>query len=220
MFVPTQRKLYESAVTFVETNGNRGCKDYMKMKMTQTIYITKTLIKTLDRPAQRCDPENKDTNTSACIAGFVARQIGCNPMIYGSQYSGTPPCTTNSELMAMVNSSKLLEHSDGNEIHELTGCLSPCKKYRYSLSSAPLRSHPISWASRVEECQLHLDFVMVDNSYNEEEDYVIYDVNSFIADVGGYMGLLLGSSLLSVYMSIEDVVKRILTNARARKEKY
>ena len=67
---------------------------------------------------------------------------------------------------------------------------------------------------------MHLDCVMVDNSYNEEEDYVIYDVNSFIADVGGYMGLLLGSSLLSVYMSIEDVVKRILTNARARKEKY
>ena len=33
----------------------------------------------------------------------------------------------------------------------------------------------------------------------EEEQYVIYDGNSFLADVGGFLGLVLGSSMLNIY---------------------
>ena len=35
-----------------------------------------------------------------------------------------------------------------------------------------------------------------------KEDYVIYDANSLIADVGGYLGLLLGYSALSIYQAV------------------
>ena len=38
-----------------------------------------------------------------------------------------------------------------------------------------------------------------DKAYIEEEQYYVYDFDSFFADVGGYMGLLLGSSVLSIY---------------------
>ena len=34
--------------------------------------------------------------------------------------------------------------------------------------------------------------------------YVIYDYSSFIADVGGYLGLLLGQSLYSFYLMMEE----------------
>lgn len=34
--------------------------------------------------------------------------------------------------------------------------------------------------------------------------YVIYDYSSFIADVGGYLGLLLGQSLYSSYLMMEE----------------
>ena len=34
--------------------------------------------------------------------------------------------------------------------------------------------------------------------------YVIYDSSSFFADVGGYLGLLLGHSLFSVYTMVEE----------------
>ena len=57
---------------------------------------------------------------------------------------------------------------------------------------------------------MHLEFIMPESSYNEEEQYIIYDVDSFIADVGGYMGLLLGSSLLSLFMAIENFLRKIL----------
>ena len=44
--------------------------------------------------------------------------------------------------------------------------------------------------------------------------YVVYDHNSFIADVGGFLGLLLGHSIFSVYATtydaIEKGIKRVL----------
>jgi hypothetical protein len=39
-------------------------------------------------------------------------------------------------------------------------------------------------------------------SHSEREQYIVYDFNSFFADVGGYLGLLLGHSLLSMYTSL------------------
>ncbi len=34
--------------------------------------------------------------------------------------------------------------------------------------------------------------------------YVIYDTNSLIADVGGYLGLLLGHSMLSLFGNVVE----------------
>ena len=44
---------------------------------------------------------------------------------------------------------------------------------------------------------------MKDRFFMEEEQYIIYDANSFIAEVGGYMGLLLGCSVVSLYNEME-----------------
>ena len=38
--------------------------------------------------------------------------------------------------------------------------------------------------------------------YDLVEEYYIYNWGSFIADVGGYLGLLLGYSLLSMYQTM------------------
>ena len=41
------------------------------------------------------------------------------------------------------------------------------------------------------------------------EEYRLYDTESFIADIGGYLGLLLGASLLSV---IEETLELLQNN--------
>ena len=50
---------------------------------------------------------------------------------------------------------------------------------------------------------LHLYLYYVNGLYDEKEQYIIYDMSSFIADVGGYMGLLLGSSLQGMAEMVE-----------------
>ena len=46
-----------------------------------------------------------------------------------------------------------------------------------------------------------------DRSYDEKRQYVVYDFNSFIADVGGFIGLLLGFSILSLFKELERVLR-------------
>lgn len=40
--------------------------------------------------------------------------------------------------------------------------------------------------------------------------YVIYDHNDFIADAGGYLGLLIGHSMFSIYVMAEEWMRRRL----------
>ena len=44
-----------------------------------------------------------------------------------------------------------------------------------------------------------LEWEYMNSDYVVRQEYLTYDINSFIADVGGYLGLLLGHSLLSIY---------------------
>ncbi len=38
-------------------------------------------------------------------------------------------------------------------------------------------------------------------------EYLLYDANSLIADIGGYLGLLLGYSILSVFHQLASTCK-------------
>ena len=51
--------------------------------------------------------------------------------------------------------------------------------------------------------RVDLIFTYPSRWYKNLEQYEIYDINSMIADVGGFLGLLLGSSLLSIYQAAE-----------------
>ena len=72
---------------------------------------------------------------------------------------------------------------------------------------------PMEQVRRTQEwCEVHAKFKIIERSYEEKEQYIIYDTGSFFADVGGYMGLLLGCSLASLYYEIEDLMKKHLCN--------
>ncbi len=46
--------------------------------------------------------------------------------------------------------------------------------------------------------RLTLNIILPTSTHSFKEQYVIYDYNSFVADVGGYLGLLLGHSLMGM----------------------
>ena len=206
MIVPNGKEVYGSASIIVPTAPDNNGYCYNTEKFSQVIYIRRTHMKALDKPSQRCKQGNAKITTSGCIASFLEKKLGCNPMILGSQFSKNPQCTTKTQLLALANATKRFEDADENDIYDMTGCLSSCTKDQYSLTVDPLIS---KWEYK-SKCQVHLEFIMRDSSYKEEEQYIIYDVNSFIADVGGYMGLLLGSSLLSLYMAMEMIMRKLL----------
>ena len=207
-FVPNDRKVFGSNYKAVPLSPS-GCNWWQMKKFSTVIYITKTHTKALDRPDKRCIDDKSTVNASACIASFIEKEVGCNPMILGSTYSKASACTTRSQLIALVNISKQLEKADEKDIYDMTGCLSPCQKDRFSLSADLLKQGEAYQSLGEVPCQLQLEFQILDSSYQVEEEYVLYEMDSFIADVGGYMGLLLGSSLLSIYMTLEECIRKI-----------
>ena len=44
-----------------------------------------------------------------------------------------------------------------------------------------------------------------------QEEYLIYPFESFVADVGGYLGLLLGASILSLVESSTNIIARFVS---------
>ena len=142
--MPSGNTVYGSARQIVPLSVG-GCHNWQQKKYSNVIYITKTRIKALDRPTERCDQENTRVNTSACIAEFIQRKVGCNVMTLGSQYSKSQPCTTKSQLLALANISKTLGKSDGNDIFEITGCLSACEKDHFREHSQEMSAHYGVW---------------------------------------------------------------------------
>ena len=216
VFVPNEVKLFGSAhKTVYKSSGSYRCGIYT---FTQDIFISKTHVKALDKPSSRCTKENAGINTTACLASYIERQIGCSPNIQGSQYPKGSHCSIKLHLDGLVNISGIFQLADENEIYGRTGCLSGCEKDQYLVSADPIEKK--FQGGNYKQCEYHVRFKIMDRSYEEEEQYVIYDTNSFFADVGGYMGLLLGSSLLSLYKELEFLFKKLLCRSHGGKEVY
>ena len=47
--------------------------------------------------------------------------------------------------------------------------------------------------------KMAIEWKYMNSDYIVRQEYLTYDINSLIADVGGYLGLLLGYSVLSIY---------------------
>ena len=79
---------------------------------------------------------------------------------------------------------------NGNEIFYETGCLLDCYKSEYKATKALAMANPLG---------MTLVYKFPTGRYTDNTEYVLYDYNTFIADIGGYLGLLLGQSVFGVY---------------------
>ena len=209
MVVPNRVKLYGTGYKAINAPGT-GCDS----EFHQDIYITKTHVKAVDQPSRRCDSATNSPDITACIASFIEHQIECSPNIPGSQYPLGNPCDTEEHQHRLENITGMLQNADENEIYEMTGCLSSCSKDQYTLNVDPI-TRMFDTSSR---CEYHIRFKILDMMHKEEEQYIIYDTGSFFADVGGFMGLLLGWSLSSLYMAIEALLKNLCDRSNTSRE--
>ncbi len=64
--------------------------------------------------------------------------------------------------------------------------------------------------------RVYLHVFFRESDYQQLEQFVVYDGDSFIADVGGYLGLLLGHSLLSVVVGVIIWGERLLNEIKQK----
>ncbi len=110
----------------------------------------------------------------------------------------------------MSNLTYLLANANANTVYNLTGCLSSCEKSEFRIRPTTELRYTVR-VKQVFVIQLSnklfqgahdyfwLKLLLPTTEHAVKEQYVVYDGNSFVADVGGYLGLLLGHSLLGIY---------------------
>ena len=198
MTMPSKTALYGSDVKMLLIPIRR----YTTYEYTYRI-IQDDLI-TLDQPAQRCHDDSIDLpSVSQCIAEYFEAKFNCSLYMLDSQRK-KEDCTED------IISNSLFYDWDMKtelEIYQTTGCMPSCKRQQIRLDT---EQETTRYEINPDDSKFQLRLQFRDGTYNLNEEYLVYDYNNFIADIGGYLGLLLGHSILSVYsMSADWITKPI-----------
>ena len=129
------------------------------------------------------------------------------------------------EKYGIPDYSRMYRMASAHTLQKLTGCLASCQRrnYRLLLDTERFRIKPTNgskalnltlyyphgeYESKEEVRQMQDIYMYVCQIYPQVPfQYIIYDHTSFVADVGGYLGLLIGQSMFSMYVMAEEWVR-------------
>ena len=190
--IPSFTRVYGAAHWSVVTNENFSYFAKFEIKRSE--------INALDKQSQRCDISKHESVVSKCVEErFVEKGLNCS---LRRLMSNPVLAICNENIKTKQNYSysifNWLNEMDEREIFEMTGCMPGCSKSEIKVVTRYEHKQRQDDGKKV----VHLQFVYPRGEYDLIEEYYIYNWGSFIADVGGYLGLLLGSSLLSMYYTM------------------
>ena len=162
--------------------------------LNTSLDIQRSEIKALDKPSLRCDDRNIDQSFSKCVGQFLEKNLNCSLHTLMSD-ANKETCNTEtflSRIKDMYRYMGKINTAEDQEIFEMTGCMPSCSKSIFELK-------PLNEQTHNGKEEVRLRFTYPTGEYESKEEYYIYDAKSFVADIGGYLGLLLGYSLLSLY---------------------
>ena len=151
------------------------------------------------RVGQRCVNDGAQDSVGRCIVRYIEEANNCT--IHGLMANKAKKiCNKTANKYVQID---WLEE----EIFHLTGCRPNCARDIISLKQAP--DFPRIRLVKPSQPTVQVMLQYEDGSYYLTEEYEDYDLSSFIADVGGYLGLLLGHSVLSYYYIFVDLVMKV-----------
>ena len=124
-------------------------------------------------------------------------------------------CNETKEFIEYIQMNEQLFSANDKKIFNITGCLSMCDKYAYTAHQIMGMTYEEAPDTNTTTLTLQLYYSNVEHELREQVNlpeisatvtfeyipfqYIIYDINALTADVGGYLGLLLGQSIYGLY---------------------
>ena len=168
-------------------------------------YIIKnTEVSVLDRPKGRCTSTAERMSISKCVSNLLEKELNCSiRMLEGNQTMETcgPDLLQNFSKSGLPKIPQLSE----TLLYQYYGCTPSCSRNEIGLTM--LNAYDRAKGNKT---TLKLEFYFLDGGYEVKEEYYIYDHFSFLADCGGYIGLLLGSSCLSLYLVMAEWISKVV----------
>ena len=132
-------------------------------------------------------------------------------MSWQKQYDMNIRCEDESALKEWKDIWQKLTKMDEHTLYEETGCMAKCQRKEWTISKI--------YDSNLEGengSQNAVSIFYANGRYLEGKQYYTYDFNSYVSDFGGYLGLLLGYSIVSFF----DMAQEILTFFIKKGEKH
>ena len=153
------------------------------------------------------DNSNKQTE---CINEYYASKLNCTlPWVPSNNPQNRQQCQGKEKFTEFRNLSMSIGNPEVIGELETKGCIIPnCEERTWHIESFQ-KENLTNFNISEENLKLTIIFphsskVLVRNEIN------LYTVSSFFADVGGYLGLLLGESLISYFLLIIQWLKKIV----------
>ena len=144
-------------------------------------------VENLKRPGRDC-VEEEDHSLTLCLKNFIRSQINCD--IHWFDPEADSQCSPDN-LQRYFDFLIDLKQSPTSEILAQSGCSPRCRVTQYSLHT---RRKIIDWAANwTASVFLQPRSAVVEHS----SEFYSYDINDLIGDVGGYLGLFLGWSVVT-----------------------
>ena len=189
---------FGSAFSYTDTSSS-------KSTVTTIHDIKKREVSYLNDERTPCQSMPRKTEMNTCIQKYIENEIGCQLPWNNASTSDFAKCTESGQYQTFLttydNIAKLSERS----IAERTGCLPSCQRSEFTVSILNRIVDPFN-----QEGSYIGYFYYASGRYVEKSYHYDYDLFDLLADVGGYMGLLVGYSLLTVYDSIKYLCKMAL----------
>ena len=109
-------------------------------------------------------------------------------------------CKNPSELKKWKNIWRKLVKMDEHELYEETGCVAKCQRKEWSISK--IFDNKRHWQNN---SQILMLMFYANRRYRLGRQYYTYNFNSYVSDFGGYLGLLLGYSIVSFFDMAQEV---------------
>ena len=171
-------------------------------------YIVHEKVK---RKKYTCDPNGTLKSFTDCAFNEI-RIIGCSTIInkIGKSFNQSNICTNytifNNKKSVIYNQFKqILRHSNS------TKCIKPCKTITYEVSFREMNKN----ARLLSSVKPNADYISFGLYYDDfvadvRQEYFVIPIGALISSIGGFLGLFLGFSCLSITYWTSNYVRRCM----------
>ena len=176
-------------------------------KIAYSVKVHKRV--SLNRKSHRCSDEEGRTY-QACHRDYMEKKMDCRlPWFKG----GRPlrPCDQPQDLHTYREITAALLKLNQVELLAEVACVIPCTEYGYTISKEMEKM--FYYEDRAIRSHQYV-FTIDDSQVEVIRERWIYTIDNLVADIGGYLGLLLGSSILNIYEQAVFLLRKLYKNIR------
>ncbi|XP_059096329.1 uncharacterized protein LOC131890900 [Tigriopus californicus] len=177
---------------------------------SSVISLEEKVMSSKSRPGHICD-ERGQAKTFQCTQKYIASNMPCHlPWLPKNEASPKRPCNETKDWTSLtVMWMDLYKNVTYDKFVRTTGCVPNCRIRKYDAKITSSNIPPLFDSLPFNHS--HTLFIQMRQSMiTVQSEKFFYDSSSFIADVGGFLGLLLGLSVMDIAEILIDVAQKVV----------